>query len=60
MFKMMKMLSNLTTPSDELWLCHRATGTVIGGENLGWILSPETVLMRWALAGFRVSAIAIT
>jgi hypothetical protein len=28
-------------PTDELWLHHVATGTVIGGENLGWILSPE-------------------
>jgi hypothetical protein len=25
-------------PVDELWLHHVATGTVIGGENLGWIL----------------------
>lgn len=25
-------------PVDELWLHHAATGTVIGGENLGWIL----------------------
>jgi hypothetical protein len=28
-------------PIDELWLHHVATGTVIGGENLGWILSKE-------------------
>jgi hypothetical protein len=28
-------------PTDELWLHHVATGTVIGGENLGWILTPE-------------------
>jgi hypothetical protein len=26
-------------PVDELWLFHVASGTVIGGENLGWILS---------------------
>jgi hypothetical protein len=28
-------------PTDELWLCHRATHTCVGGENLGWILTPE-------------------
>jgi hypothetical protein len=28
-------------PIDELWLHHVATGTVIGGENLGWILSKQ-------------------
>jgi hypothetical protein len=42
-FSVMKEMMSLNTPSDELWLCHRATGTVIGGENLGWILSPETI-----------------
>jgi hypothetical protein len=26
-------------PVDELWIHHVATGTVISGENLGWILS---------------------
>jgi len=30
-------------PTDELWLCHVSTGTVIGGENLGWILTPEAL-----------------
>jgi len=28
-------------PTDELWLHHVASGTVIGGENLGWILSKQ-------------------
>ena len=28
-------------PTDELWLFHSASRTVIGGENLGWILSKE-------------------
>jgi hypothetical protein len=26
-------------PIDELWIHHVATGTVVGGENLGWMLS---------------------
>ena len=43
MFRVMKEMMSLKMPVDELWLCHRATGTVIGGENLGWILSKETV-----------------
>jgi hypothetical protein len=29
-------------PIDELWLHHVPTGTVIGGENLGWILDDAT------------------
>jgi hypothetical protein len=29
-------------PIDELWLHHVPTGTVIGGENLGWILDDES------------------
>lgn len=35
------MLSNMPPkdPHDELWLYHVASGTVIGGENLGWFLS---------------------
>jgi hypothetical protein len=28
-------------PTDELWLYHVASRTVIGGENLGWILSKQ-------------------
>jgi hypothetical protein len=28
-------------PTDELWLYHVASRTVIGGENLGWILTTE-------------------
>lgn len=28
-------------PIDEVWLYHRPTRTVIGGENLGWILSKD-------------------
>jgi hypothetical protein len=42
-FKLMKEMFSLHTPDDELWLHHVPTGTVIGGENLGWILSPEAV-----------------
>ena len=30
-------------PTDELWLCHRATRTCFGGENLGWILTRDQV-----------------
>lgn len=43
MLSLMKEMMSLSTPVDEVWLCHRATGTVIGGENLGWILSEATV-----------------
>jgi hypothetical protein len=43
MFKLMKEMMSLRTPADELWLHHVPTGTVIGGENLGWILSEKTV-----------------
>jgi hypothetical protein len=42
-FKLMKEMMSLHTPGDELWLHHVRTGTVIGGENLGWILSQKTV-----------------
>jgi hypothetical protein len=40
---MMKMMMSIDDPVDELWLHHAATGTVIGGENLGWILSAKTL-----------------
>jgi hypothetical protein len=43
LFKMMKMMRNLDAPVDELWLHHVPTGTVIGGENLGWILSKQSI-----------------
>ena len=33
---MFEMMRGLKDPTDELWLHHAATGTVIGGENLGW------------------------
>ncbi len=39
----MKEMMSLKTPVDEVWLHHVASGTVIAGENLGWILSAETV-----------------
>jgi hypothetical protein len=42
-FKMMKEMMSLHTPVDEVWVRHVATGTVIGGENLGWILSRKTL-----------------
>jgi hypothetical protein len=38
---MYKMLFQCDDPVDELWLHHRASGTVIGGENLGWMCSRE-------------------
>jgi hypothetical protein len=43
MLRMMKMMMNVDDPIDELWLCHAESGTVIGGENLGWILSEKTL-----------------
>lgn len=42
-FSMMKMMMTMDEPVDELWLHHVATDTIIAGENLGWILSPETL-----------------
>jgi hypothetical protein len=42
-FRMMKMMMSVDDPVDELWLHHVESGTVIGGENLGWILSKKTV-----------------
>lgn len=43
MFRMMKMMMSVDDPVDELWLHHAESGTVIGGENLGWILSEKTL-----------------
>jgi hypothetical protein len=42
-FRMMKMMMSVDDPVDELWLRHTETGTVIGGENLGWLLSTKTL-----------------
>lgn len=42
-FKIMMEMMSMKDPCDELWLWHRATETVIGGENLGWILSEKIV-----------------
>jgi hypothetical protein len=35
MFRM--MTGGMKDPADELWIHHVASGTVIGGENLGWM-----------------------
>ena len=43
MFRMMKAMMSIDDPIDELWLRHAESGTVIGGENLGWILSEKTL-----------------
>ncbi len=43
MFGMMKMMMNVDDPTDEVWLRHTATDTVIAGDNLMWILSKQTV-----------------
>lgn len=38
MFGMMyHALFHCDDPVDELWLYHRASSTIIGGENLGWM-----------------------
>ena len=34
---MINMMFRVKDPIDELWLHHVASGTVIGGENLGWM-----------------------
>jgi hypothetical protein len=46
-------------PIDELWLYHVASRTLIGGENLGWILSREAhrrlpLMMRMMMKADRV------
>lgn len=41
MFKVMLTEMPPKDPIDELWLHHVATGAVIGGENLGWMLEPR-------------------
>ena len=34
---MLGMMFSLKDPTDEVWMYHRASGTLIGGENLGWM-----------------------
>jgi hypothetical protein len=42
MFKMMRMMmKGPVDPTDELWVHHVPSGTVIAGENLGWMFTPE-------------------
>ena len=41
--RMMKAMMSIDDPVDELWLRHAESGTIVGGENLGWILSEKTV-----------------
>jgi hypothetical protein len=42
---MLHVMTSVKDPVDELWLHHVASGTVIGGENLGWIY-PTALLRR--------------
>jgi len=39
--KMMWMMMTVDDPVDELWLHHVPSGTVIGGENLGWMFPKD-------------------
>jgi hypothetical protein len=41
MLKMMWAMMTVNDPVDELWLHHVASGTVIGGENLGWMFPKD-------------------
>jgi hypothetical protein len=41
MLKMMWMMMTVNDPVDELWLHHVPSGTVIGGENLGWMFPKD-------------------
>ena len=43
LFGVMKMMMSIDDPVDELWIRHAESGTVVGGENLGWILSEKTL-----------------
>jgi hypothetical protein len=59
MLKAMLAMTNISDPHDELWLCHVATGTVIGGENLGWMypadkLRSEGFMLRQMIQPDRV------
>ena len=42
---MATMMFGMKDPTDELWLFHHASGTLIGGENLGWMY-PADVLAK--------------
>ena len=37
LFRVMREMMRVDDPTDEMWLCHVPTATVIGGENLGWM-----------------------
>ncbi len=41
MMKMMWAMMTVNDPVDELWLHHVPSGTVIGGENLGWMFPKD-------------------
>ncbi len=43
MWKLMKAMMHIDDPVDELWLRHPSSETIVAGENLGWILSPEAI-----------------
>jgi hypothetical protein len=43
LLSMMKMMRHIDVATDELWLRHAATGTVIAGDNLGWMFSKKTL-----------------
>jgi len=38
---MKEMMLGMKDPYDELWLFHKATGTLVGGENLGWMFTAD-------------------
>jgi hypothetical protein len=41
-FALLKSIFAVDYPTDELWIHHVATGTVLVGENLGWMLSKKS------------------
>jgi len=58
-FGMMKVMMSIDNPIDELWIRHVASSTVIAGDNLGWMLSKETLatfpfMMRMVMKADRV------
>jgi hypothetical protein len=61
MFGMMKEMMTMKTPVDEVWLHHVASGTVIAGENLGWILSAQTLARfpRMMRGMFKADTVAV-
>jgi hypothetical protein len=59
MLRVMREMMRVSDPTDELWLCHVPTATIVGGENLGWMygkadLAKEGMMARSMLKADRI------